>query len=189
VIDYPEMLNLFEVGTFPSTAPESHKAAATRLAHLIIAGGGQAKVHDNIQIARWGKILMNCAWNPICALSLSTDADYVNSAPPYALDLVWGVMKEIIQLAQTLGVTDVDEQVAEQKLAIGKRRAQTGQGRPVSMLQDIRQGRLFEVEAIIGNTVRLGRQHAVKMPLSEMLYALARARYDALVRAQSATFT
>jgi len=55
----------------------------------------------------------------------------------------------------------------------------------VSMLQDVKQGRLFEVEAIVGNTVRLGRQHKVKMPLTEMLYALAKARYDTLVREQS----
>ena len=182
VIEYPEMLNLLEIGTFPANAPELHKTAAIKLANLVIAGGGQAEVHDDIQVARWGKILMNCAWNPICALSMSKDGDFLNSSAPYGLELVWGVMKEIIELARTIGIPGVTEEVAEQKLSIGKRRAAANQGREVSMLQDVKQGRLFEVEAIVGNTVRLGRHHNVKMPLTEMLYALAKARFDALVR-------
>ncbi|KIW93485.1 uncharacterized protein Z519_06090 [Cladophialophora bantiana CBS 173.52] len=189
VIEYPEMLNLLEIGTFPSTAPKSHKAAATKLAELMIAGGGQAEVHDDIQVARWGKIMMNCAWNPICALSMSTDADFLLSSTPYAYDLVWSIMKEIIELAKKMGIPNVNEKVAEQKLAIGKRRAETRQGREVSMLQDVKKGRLFEVEAIVGNTVRLGRQWGVEMPLTEMLYALAKARFDALVREQNGEVT
>ncbi|KAJ9614383.1 hypothetical protein H2200_002519 [Cladophialophora chaetospira] len=185
VIEYPEMLNLLEIGTYPSNAPDSHKAAATKLANLIIAGGGQAEVHENIQTARWGKILMNCTWNPICSLSLSSDGELLNGAAPYAWELVWGMVKEMIEVAKFIGVPGVTEQLAEQKLSIAKRRAATNTGRENSMVQDVRSGRLFEVEAIVGNTIRLGRRHGVKMPLTEMIYALAKARFDALVREKS----
>lgn len=51
----------------------------------------------------------------------------------------------------------------------------------MSMLQDMRQGRLLEVEAIIGNAVRLGHKWAVKMPRLETVYTLAEAIYEALV--------
>ncbi len=186
VIHYPEMLNLLEIGTFPAHAPASHKAAAARLAELVIAGGGQAEVHEDIQIARWSKLLLNGAWNPICALSMCTDGDFLGTSS-HAYDLVWSVMLEIIALARKIGVPNIDEKVAEQKLAIAKRRAETGQGRAISMLQDVQQGRLFEVEAIVGNTVRLGRQHGVKMPLTEALYALTKGRFDAMVRDQAAS--
>ena len=185
VIDYPEMLNLLEIGTFPSHAPKSHKAAATRLADLMIAGGGQAEHHDDIQIARWGKIMWNCSWNPICSLALCSDGEFLSSSSPYAFELVWGIMSEIIVLAKAVGIPGVNEEVAKQKLSIAQRRAATNTGRENSMVQDVRAGRLFEVEAIVGNTVRLGRQHDVKMPLTEMLYALAKARFDALVRQQN----
>lgn len=186
VIEYPEMLNLLEIGTFPSNAPEPHQAAAKQLASLVVAGGGQADVHYDIQIARWGKLLMNCSWSPVCALSLSTDADFVLLSAPYSYDLVWGVVREIIELAKTIGIPNITEQVAEQKMGIAKRRAEARQGRVVSMLQDVKQGRLFEVEAIVGNTIRLGQRHGVKMPLTNMLYALAKARFDVMVREQSA---
>ncbi len=182
VIDYPEMLNLLEIGTFPADAPKSHKLAATNLSDLIIAGGGQAEVHDNIQIKRWVKIMWNCSWNPICALALCSDGDFLNSSSPYGTELVLGVMNEIIVLAKAVGIPGVTKEVAKQKMATQQRRAATNTGRENSMVQDVRQGRLFEVEAIVGNTVRLGRQHNVKMPLTEMLYALAKARFDALVR-------
>ena len=184
IIHYPETLNLLQIGTFPSNAPESHKAAAKWLCRLVIEGGGVAEVHDDIQRARWSKLLMNCAWNPISALSMCTDGDFLLSSSPYAYDLVWSVMMEIVELAQKSGIPNVDAKVTEKQLSIAKRRAETKQGREVSMLQDVKQGRLFEVEAIVGNTVRLGRKWGVEMPLTEAMYALAKGRFDAIVRQQ-----
>jgi 2-dehydropantoate 2-reductase len=185
VIHYPEMLNLLELGTYPANAPASHKAAAVRLADLMIKGGGEAKVHDNIQVARWSKLLLNAPWNPICALSLCTDGDFLNSSSPFAHELVWGVMREIIELAQKIGIPGVDEKAARERLAIQERRAKEGTGREVSMLQDVKQGRLIEVEAIVGNTVRLGRQYGVTMTRLETIYALAKGRYDMLLKEQN----
>ncbi|KAI1626433.1 2-dehydropantoate 2-reductase [Exophiala viscosa] len=188
VIEYPEMLNRLEIGTFPANAPASHKAAASRLAHLVISGGGQAEVHEDIQIARWQKLVLNCAWSPVCALSMCNDGDFLLTSS-YAHGIVWSIMLEIISLAQKIGIPNVDEQVAEKQMAIAKRRSETGGGRPVSMLQDVQQGRLFEVEAIVGNAIRLGQQWEVKMPLTEAIYALLKGRFDAIVREQESLRT
>lgn len=181
VIEYPEMLSLFELGTYPADAPQHHKAAAEEFARLMIKGGGEAKVFDNIQEARWSKLVMNAAWNPICALSLCTDGGFLTTSEPFAYDLVWETMMEVVQLANKIGIHGVDEKAAELRIAISKRRAKTGTGREMSMLQDVKQGRPFEVEAIIGNAVRLGREWKVPMPRLETLYALAKARHAALV--------
>ncbi|KAJ5776168.1 uncharacterized protein N7511_001179 [Penicillium nucicola] len=184
IIHHPEMLDLLELGTFPAKAPASHKKAAVDFAELMMNGGGDVKVHDDIQVARWSKLLLNASWNPICALTLCTDGDFLLSSSPFAHDLVWGLMMEIVELARTIGIPGVDEKTAEEKLMIAKRRASTGTGREMSMLQDIRQGRLFEVEAIIGNALRLGQKWGVKMPRLETVYALAKGRYEALVKEQ-----
>lgn len=185
VIEYPEMLNLLELGTYPSDAEESHKTAARHLADLMIKGGGNAEVHEDIQVARWCKLLMNAAWNPICALTLTTDGDFLRTSGPHALDLVWGIMMEIIEVAKAVGVAGVTVEEAEKKLAIGKRRAEMGTGREMSMLQDVRQGRAFEVEAILGNVSRLGKQKGVPLPRVDSMYALAKARSWALVSESS----
>ncbi|WAO91765.1 2-dehydropantoate 2-reductase [Fusarium falciforme] len=181
-IEYPEMLNLFELGTYPSNAPQSHKDSARRFAGLMIKGGGGAEVHDDIQVARWSKLLMNAAWNPIGALTLTTDGDFLLTSEPYAHDLAWGIMMELVELAKAAGIKGVTVEVAEKKFSIAKKRAETGTGREMSMLQDVRQNREFEVEAILGNAVRLGKQKGVPMPRLETLYALAKARCWALVK-------
>ena len=179
-ISYTEPLNLLELGTFPSSAPAAHKSAADRFAALMIAGGGGAEHHADIQIARWGKLLMNAAWNPICALTLLTDGDFLTSSSPFAEELAWGIMREVIALAAAVGVEGVTEDVAREKLGIARRRAETGTGREMSMLQDVRLGRSFEVEAIVGNAVRMGREKGVEMVRLETVYALLKARSVAL---------
>jgi len=179
-IEYPEMLNLLEIGTYPANAPPSHKSAAIKMAELMIKGGGAAEVHEDIQISRWSKLLMNAAWNPICALSLCTDGDFLTTSTPFAYELVWEIMLEIIALAGKVGIPGVTVQEAEKRLAIAKKRAETGTGRQVSMLQDVKQGRSFEVEAIVGNAVRLGRDLNMHMPRLETIYALLKARHFAL---------
>lgn len=184
-IEYPEMLNLLELGTYPSKAPQPHKDAARRFADLMIKGGGGAEVHEDIQVARWSKLLMNGAWNPIGALTLTTDGDFLRTSEPYAHGLAWGIMMELVALAKEVGVAGVTVEVAEKKFSIAKRRAETGTGREMSMLQDVRQGRTFEVEAILGNAVRLGKQKGVPMPRLETLYALTTARCWALVKETS----
>jgi 2-dehydropantoate 2-reductase len=179
-IEYQEMLNLLELGTYPSNAPQQHKAAAERFAKLMIAGGGGAEHHNDIQVARWSKLLMNAAWNPICALSLCTDGAFLKSSDPYAHELVWGIMMDIIALANAVGIPGITEDVARSKLQIAQKRAETNTGREMSMLQDVKQGRSFEVEAIVGNAVRLGRVHNKHMVRLESVYALLKARHVAL---------
>ncbi|KAF9894509.1 hypothetical protein FE257_006393 [Aspergillus nanangensis] len=180
VIEYPETLNLLELGTYPANAPAAHRASAQRLADLMTQGGGEVKVLDDIQVARWSKLLLNASWNPICALSLCSDGDFLLTSSPFAYDLVWGIILEIVTLARKIGIPGVDEEAGEARFAIAKRRAETNSGREPSMLHDVRQGRLFEVEAIVGNTVRIGRKWAVPMPRLETVYALAKARYEAM---------
>lgn len=182
VIEYPETLNVLELGTYPADAPAAHKASAQVLAERMRAGGSDVSVLEDVQTARWAKLIVNASWNPVCALALCTDGDFLRCADPFARDLVWGIMMEIVALAKAAGVPGVDEEAAAKRMAVATRRAETRTGREPSMLQDVRQGRLFEVEAIVGNAVRLGRKWGVAMPRLETVYALAKGRYEAMVR-------
>lgn len=185
VIDYPEMLNLLELGTYPTNAPTRCKLAAESFVKLMILGGGAAEVHGNIQISRWSKLLLNCVWNPICALTLCTDGDFLLSSEPYAHELAWETMLEIIELARKTGVEGVTQEVALKKFQIAKTRAENGTGREMSMLQDIRLSRPMEVEAILGNVVRIGRENGLKMPRLATMYALVKARNLALIKSET----
>lgn len=180
IIQHPETLNRIELGTYPASAPREHAACATVLAETMRTGGGEASVFEDVQQARWRKLLVNAAWNPIGALSMCTDGGFLATSP-FARDLVWGVMMEVVALARKAGVEGVDEEAAERLFSISKKRAELGTGRALSMLQDVRSGRPFEIEAIVGNAVRLGRRLGVEMPRLETVYALAKGRYDVMV--------
>jgi 2-dehydropantoate 2-reductase len=186
VIDYgatqKETLNILEFGTYPATAPASHKRAAEQFAALVQKGGGGAEVYDDIQPQRWSKLVVNASWNPITALSLCSDADFLRSSPG-AVDLVRNVMLEVVALAKAMKIGGVTEEVAEEHLT--RHRARTI-GKEPSMLTDVREGRPFEVEAIVGNTVRLAKKHGVKVPLLDALYVLAKGLYEAGERSRLA---
>lgn len=171
---------MIEVGTYPASAPVSHQDLAKQLVDLMVKGGGEATYYADIQTARWSKLLMNAAWNPIGALTLTNDGDFLLTSDPYAHELAWGIMMEIVKLAKAAGIPGVTEEVAKKRIAIAEGRAATGTGREMSMLQDVRQGRSFEVEAILGNAVRKARELGVSMPRVETLYALGRARLWAM---------
>ena len=174
VIDYgatqKETLNLLEIGTYPASAPQSHKDAAHRLAGLVEKGGGVAEVFDDVQPKRWSKLAVNAAWNPITALSLCNDADFLRSSPG-AVNLVRNVMFEVVEIAQALKIEGIDKDEAERHL---QRHLKRTVGKAPSMLVDVQYNRPFEVEAIVGNTVRIAQKVGVKGPLLDALYALAK---------------
>jgi hypothetical protein len=80
-------------------------------------------------------------------------------------------MMGIVELARTIGIARAHEQTAEKKLMIAKRRFSRGTGREMSMAQGVRQGRLFEVEAVPVNATPLGQKCGAKMPRLEQIVA------------------
>lgn len=174
VLDYgytqKETLNLLEIGTYPSNAPSSHKAAAHRLTDLVTAGGGVSKECDDVQTQRWSKLVVNASWNPITALSLCTDADFLRSSPG-AQTLVRNVMYEVVDITQALKVEGITRELADEHLA---RHVKRTVGKAPSMLVDVQENRPFEVEAIVGNTVRIAEKVGVRVPLLNALYVLAK---------------
>jgi 2-dehydropantoate 2-reductase len=171
VIAHKEV-ELLYIGTFPANAPDGHKASAREFASIIKAGGGTVEVHDDVQLQRWSKLLVNAAWNPTCALTRSRDAQFLRSSPG-ALDFVRSVMHEVASIAQAVGYKEIDTNMIE--FQISRATARNLPGVEPSMLADVLAGRAIEVEAIVGNTVRIARDHGVRTPLLSALYTLAKA--------------
>lgn len=173
-------INMLQIGTYPGSAPVFHKQAAKNLASLVQKGGGDAEVYDDIQPKRWEKLIVNAAWSPIAALSLCNDVEFRHSSPR-ATDLVRNVMYEVVSIAQALGIEGVDQALADNHL---KGYLQRTIGKEPSMLADVRNNRPFEVEAIVGNAVRLARTNGVKVPLLDALYALGKGLYEAQAKSR-----
>lgn len=168
VIKHGEIERL-ELGSYPSSASGE---AARAFAELVKAGNGTAEYHDDIQPKRWTKLLVNASWNPICGLTLSKDTAVLESCDE-APGVLFAVMMEIRDIANAYGCAMTEEQVRFQ-LSRAQARIPINAGIEPSMLQDVQIGRRIEVEAIVGNAVRMGKAKGVRCDRLELLYVLAK---------------
>ena len=168
-------LERFEIGTFPSDVSSKAKAQTQSLSDIWKAGGATAPVFDDIQPLRWLKVAINGSWNPVTALTLCDDANYLRSSDN-SENMIRKIMREIGRVATAEGYPNaITEEIIEKDLERPKSRLAEG-GKEPSMLVDIRAHRPIEVEAILGNTLRIAQRHGVETPYLELLYTLAKAR-------------
>jgi 2-dehydropantoate 2-reductase len=159
-----------EIGSFPSSAVSEHAEA---FAKLVKVAGATAEVYEDVQLKRWFKLVVNASWNPLCALTLCTDVEFMESSEP-ATSLAFNIMLEVCNIAKAYGYV-ISREEAEYQLGRAKARIATKKGVEPSMLQDVKEGRRMEVEAILGNTVKMGKDKGVTCEKLEMLYVLATA--------------
>ena len=99
--------------------------------------------------------------------------------------MVRKIMQEVGRVAAAAGYPNViTEEIIEKDLERPRSRLATG-GKEPSMLTDVRANRPIEVEAILGNTLRIGQKHGVDTPYLELLYTLAKGRNYELTRPES----
>jgi 2-dehydropantoate 2-reductase len=82
-------------------------------------------------------------------------------------------MHEVASVARAVGYQEIDSKMIE--FQISRATARDLPGVEPSMLADVLAGRAMEVEAIVGNTVRIAQDQGVKIPLLNALYVLAKA--------------
>ncbi|KAK8076473.1 hypothetical protein PG994_003745 [Apiospora phragmitis] len=177
VVEHKEV-ELLLLGTYPAAAGADAKNAVKAFAELLAAAGASAKVHDDIQAERWTKLLVNAAWNPICALTRSRDQQFLSSTrsdgdDEKALDFIRDVMSEVASVAQAYGYSNVNEEMIE--FQIGRASVRKAPGVQPSMLADALVGKSMEVDAIVGNVVKLAKQKGIAVPILRTIYLLANA--------------
>ncbi|PMD28764.1 2-dehydropantoate 2-reductase [Hyaloscypha variabilis F] len=170
IVSHTETQKL-HLGRFP--AGDATAAPCTKtmsFAKLIWAGGAEATVHIDIQIERWKKLIGNATWNPICALSRCRDLEFLR-ASDMATSFVIQAMHEVVSVAAALGFSEF-VQASAVETQVQRSAARSWPGVEPSMMSDMKYGRPMEVEAIIGEVVRLGKDNNVDVPRLETLYVL-----------------
>lgn len=169
-------IELLHIGSYPAS---SNTEVAKRFAELLNSAGATTKVHEDIQFERWSKLLINASWNPMCALSRSRDAQILKSNPE-ATEFVREVMLEIAAVANACGYSGIDKDLIEFQLS--RALARKLPGVQPSMMADALASRKMEVEAIVGNVVRVAKEHRVATPMLKTIYLLASALDDGFSR-------
>jgi 2-dehydropantoate 2-reductase len=174
-------LERLEIGMYPSTAPQE---PAQSFATLLKSGGSNTIVFSDVQEKRWSKLIVNAGWNPTCALGLCSDVEFMGASEG-ATEYIFQVMLEVVAIAQALGYEKINE--AEATMQLNRAKARIGsKGIQPSMLADVKMGRALEVEAILGNTIKIGREKGVSIARLESLYYLTKALDASLARRRNA---
>jgi 2-dehydropantoate 2-reductase len=174
-----------EAGTFPASAYQEHPhvhEAADKFMSMMKEAESSVTWYNDIQEKRWNKLLINASWNPICALTLSRDVAFLASSD-VASKLIGDVMLEVVAVSQKLGYTSINPSAASEQMKRAGSRV-GGKGIEPSMLVDVLHGRRMEVEAILGNPVRVANKLGVAVLKMELLYGLTKALDESMALRQ-----
>jgi len=116
----------------------------------------------------WNKMLWNCGFNAITALTRRYARDI--AANEDSARMVRAAMAETIVVAEALGVELPEDAIAQHmELTLKAGEVKT------SMWQDMEHGRPTEIEAMNGHVCELGRELGIATLTNELLAALIRA--------------
>ena len=160
------------IGLFenPGVALAVQQAMLQRFTDFFKYGNHPFTVKENIQTARWEKVIWNIAWNALTTLTGCDTETWLHSSPE-AMSTTKRLMGEAVDVAKACGVPEIEhtlvDTLIEEVLKLGKIYS--------SMYQDSWAGRAMEVDVILGVPVRKGKEMGVALPTLEAVYALVKA--------------
>jgi 2-dehydropantoate 2-reductase len=135
---------------------------------LFARAGVPVELSDNVLGALWGKLLLNCGYNAISAI---TDTPYGRMVTlPGIAQTVHDAVAECLAVAAALQVT-----IPGDVWASVERIAATMPGQVSSTCQDLRRGKPSEIDHLNGYVVRQAERLGIAVPLNRALHALVKA--------------
>lgn len=111
----------------------------------------------NLKKARWTKLLWNIPFNPLSAIGEMNTKEIITN--PLYLELVKGLMKETIRIAQKEGVF-----LTSLHIYMMLRRTKKMKPYYTSMYLDYTHGRKLEIDAILQNPMNIASKHKINTP-------------------------
>ncbi|KAG9015456.1 hypothetical protein FRB94_000060 [Tulasnella sp. JGI-2019a] len=173
VVEHPGNSRL-DIGLYiPRGGPRGVPAPVNieALRSLLMAGGAEINVVDDIQAAKFHKNLWNTIFVTFGYLTRVPIAFYINTPSLWdrVMPLLLETGKEVVAVGRSLGFSEegFSSSSLEDLIAItreGSKNWPIDYGHKVSTHLDVEGGRPFEVEVIVGEVVRLGKELGVAMP-------------------------
>lgn len=133
---------------------------------LFATAGVAVTISQTVMKELWGKLVVNCAYNAVSALSQLPYGQIV--AVPSMRSLLDALVSEVVAVSQADGIGLRLEAARQATEKIG----QTMAGQRSSTAQDIARGKPTEIEHLNGFIVRRGAALQVPTPANQAVYAL-----------------
>lgn len=141
--------------------------AARSLVEVFGAAGVPVQVSGQVDAALWSKLILNCAYNALSAITRRPYGELVQG------EGVWQVMREVVDeclaVASAAGVAPLDD-----PWPAVERIARSMPGQFSSTAQDLLRGRPSEIDHLNGIVVREGARLGVATPANRVLLALVK---------------
>jgi 2-dehydropantoate 2-reductase len=129
--------------------------------------GVPVRVSDNVVGELWAKLILNCAYNAISAVTKLPYGPLFENED--ARDLMRLVVRECLAVAQRESITLPGDSWQGVELI-----AATMSGQFSSTAQDLMRGRRSEIDDLNGHIVRRGQSLAIDTPANQALYSLVK---------------
>ena len=147
------------VGAGPAAAP---------MVALCASAGVPVAVSENVRGALWAKLIVNCAWNALSAITQQPYGRLIEGAGVRAV--LRDVVAECLAVAQAEGVVLPGDAAATLQAVEAIAAALPGQRS--STAQDLARGRPSEIAHLNGLVVARGAAHGIATPANRVLLTL-----------------
>jgi 2-dehydropantoate 2-reductase len=143
--------------------------ASAVVAQALIGAGVPTEISDNVRGALWLKLIINCAYNALSAISQRPYGEVVAGAG--VREVMGEVVDECLAVAKAEGV-----RVAGDAHAAVRKIAETMPSQYSSTAQDLARGKRTEIDYLNGLVMRRGDALGIATPANRVLWALVKLR-------------
>jgi 2-dehydropantoate 2-reductase len=140
-----------------------------RVPELLASAAIPCRVSENIAGELWTKLVMNCAYNAISAV---TQLQYrFLKESPFSREIMRALIDEVVAVGTAAGVKmPATEELVDAALKLGDTMATATS----STAQDIARGRLTEIDSLNGYVARRGKDLGIPTPVNSTLHTLVK---------------
>jgi 2-dehydropantoate 2-reductase len=155
------------IGALDAAPPPALREALARVQRWFGEAGIKVAISDNVAGELWAKLVVNCAYNAISAISQLPYGAMIDGVG--VREVMRDVVAETLAVAAASGVRTAPELVDNVY-----RIAQWMPTQYSSTAQDLQRGRPTEIDHLNGYVVRRGDALGVPVPTNRVLYALVK---------------
>lgn len=152
--------------------PPNHSTNESELAEVAATftrAGVPCPISENITVELWKKLIVNCAYNAISALSRAKYGRIARDAG--SIEVIKHVVVEAVAVGKAAGVPLSADTVIAAALKLGSEAIPEALS---STAQDIARGKPTEIDSLNGFLVRRGAELGVSTPVNQTLYSLVK---------------
>ena len=139
------------------------------IAATLGAAGVPVQVSDNVASALWAKLVLNCAYNALSAITRLPYGEIMNSPGLAVPQVMQDIVHECQRVAQASGIA-----LPADTLDAVLHLAATMPAQMSSTAQDLARGKRSEIDHLNGYIVRRGEALGIATPANRLLHILVR---------------